>query len=224
MAESSRDLDIPPAQDWELELLRSGVESKFTAPHHRAVLDDLEVMRAELSKLFGRMFTPGLDSERLVCMVVRAQLEAVERSGGDPAFFTDKRYNRPDYGQEMDRDLLVFLDSVIRDRQMMAKDMTSLVKMLDDAATRMDALSVLRRKGDAGAAAVPRLVDLLREGDQLECCAALRTLAGIGPAARGAVPAAIELVDDQDWLIRRATRAALRAMVPERASESEEGK
>jgi hypothetical protein len=58
----------------------------------------------------------------------------------------------------------------------------------------------------------------------LECCAALRTLAGIGPAARGAVTATIELVDDHDLLIRRAAQAALRAMAPQRASEWEDGK
>jgi hypothetical protein len=97
-------------------------------------------------------------------------------------------------------------------RGLMAKDVSSLVEMLNQHTTRVDVLTVLGRKGPAAATAVPRLVELLRGGDQLECVKVLRTLEAIGPAARDAVPAVLELVDDPDYLIRLHARASLKAI------------
>ncbi len=164
-------------------------------------------MRAEL---LGALSHPCIDADRLVRLVVRAQLDAVEQSGGDPAFFTEKRYGQSEGGLGVGRDRLSALDVLVKDRQMAARDVASLIRMLDAGTTRMDALSALACKGEGAAPAVPRLVGLLREADQQECWKVLQALAGIGPAARGAVPAVVDLIQAQ---------AALRAISPERAAE-----
>jgi hypothetical protein len=215
-----QDTSVPEAQDWERELVRQAVENRFAEGHRGVVLANLTIMRAEL---VDAMSTAGIEAEQLVRFAVRAQLNAIEQSAGDLAFFTERRYKRDD-GLSMDRDLLYGLDLIIKDRQLMAKDVASLIKMLDVGTTRMDALSALQRKGKEAATAMPRLLELLRESGQLECCKVLRTLAGIGPAAQGAVSAVIKLANDPDYLIRLEARTALRAMAPERASELGIGK
>jgi hypothetical protein len=146
------------------------------------------------------------------------KLVAIEESAGEPAFFTEKRYKQSDDGR-IDRDRLYAFDLIIKDRQLMAKDVASLIQMLDVGRTRMDALSALQRKGGEAASAIPRLLDLLRASDQLECCKVLGTLQGIGPAAQDALLAIMELANDPDYLISLQARAALRAIAPERAAE-----
>jgi hypothetical protein len=216
-----QDAGVPPEQDWERELVRQAVENRFAEGHLSAVLAELARMRAELS---AAMATARIDAEPLVRFVVRAQLDAIEQSAGDPAYFTEKRYQRSDGGLSMDRDRVYALDLIIQARQRMAKDVASLIQMLDGGPTRMDALSALERKGGEAAGAIPRLLELLRTSDQLECCKVLRTLAGIGPAAQGALSAIMGLANDPDYLISRQARAALRAIAPERASELGLGK
>jgi hypothetical protein len=119
--------------------------------------------------------TGGMDVEQMVRFVVRTQLDVVEQSAGDPAFLTKEHYEQS-AGGLTDRDRLYVLDQVIKDLQLMAKDVPSLIKMLDVGTTRPDALSALERKGGEAATAIPRLVEVLRGSDQLECCIALRTL------------------------------------------------
>jgi HEAT repeat protein len=207
------DLGIEQPPEWEREFVREEVEQQFPEEHRAAVL-------AELARIRDR-FVVGMDSSRIdpedfVGFAVRVQLEAVWKSAGDPAFFTEKRYMQSD---ELDRDALYALDFVIRDRQLMAKDIASLIAMVNVPATRLEALSTLERKGAEAAAAVPLLLRMLREGDQLECCKALQTLRGIGPAAQDAIPAIIDLANDPDYLIRRQAQLALGAIAPERAAQ-----
>jgi hypothetical protein len=211
-----QDAGVPQAEDWECELVRQAIAHRFAEVHHSTVLAELAVMRAEFSAAMG---AARIDVEQLVRFVVRAQLDAIEQSAGDPAFFSEKRYKQSDDGLSMDRDRLHALDLIIKDRQLMARDVPSLIKMLDVGPTRMDALSALERKGGEAAAAIPRLVELLRSGDQLECCKVLRTLQGIGPAAQEAVPAIMELTTEPDYLISRQAKATLRAIAPERAAQ-----
>jgi hypothetical protein len=211
---------VPQAQDWERELVRQAVENRFAEGHRGAVLAELGRMRGDWLAAMG---TAGMDTEELVRLVVRTQLDAVEQSAGDPAFLTEEHYMQSASGLT-DEDRLYVLDQIIKDRQLMGKDVTSLIKMLDVGTTRLDALSALERKGGEAVKAIPRLLEMLRESDQLECCRVLRTLAGIGPAAQGAVSAVVELANDPDYLMRLWARAALKAIAPERASELELGK
>src|SRR5205085_4250336 len=120
---------------------------------------------------------------------------------------TEQRHRQWDDWRRMNRDRVYLLDVLIKYRQLEAKDVAALIQMLDVGTTRLDALSALESKGEGAATAIPRLVQLLREADQLECCKVLRTLAGIGPAAQGAVPAVIELANDPDYLISQQARA-----------------
>ena len=62
--------------------------------------------------------------------------------------------------------------------------------------------------------AVPRLLELVREGDQLLVTKVLRTLGAIGPKAQGAVPVLLDLGNDEDYLIRLYARNALKAIAP----------
>jgi hypothetical protein len=205
----------PPVQDWERELVRRAVERRFTEGHRGAVLAELARMRAQWCAARG---SAQPNADELVRLVVRTQLDVIEESGGDPAFFTEEHYEQSAGGMT-DRDRLCFLDGIIKDLQLRARDVAALVKMLDTGTTRLDALTALAGKGTEAAPAIPRLVELLKESDQLECCKVLRTLAGIGPAGQGAVSAVIELANDPDYLIRRQARATLTAIAPERAAE-----
>lgn len=206
---------ISPEQSWERELVQHAVESKFAEEHRSTVLAELARMRAEF---FDPRSSSKCGTEELVRFVVRTQLDAIEQSAGDPSYFSEQRYKHTDPAAPFNRDRLHALDLLIADRQLMAKHVTELIKMLDDAATRMDALSALSRKGDA-AGAIPRLRELLKSSDQLECCEVLRTLGRMGPAARDAEAVIVELANDPDHLISRRARAALNAIAPELAKE-----
>jgi hypothetical protein len=217
----AQDAGVPQAQDWEGELVRQAVDYWFTEGNRGAVLVELARMRAELS---AAMVITRVEAEQLARLVVRAQLDAIEQSGGEPKFFTERRYMQSDYGLSRDHDRLDALELVMKDRQLVAKDLSSLIKMLDTSPTRMDALSALERKGGEAAKAIPRLLELLRETDQLECCKVLRTLAGIGPAAQDALSAVMQLAKEPDYLIRLQARATVKAIAPERTSEFGLGK
>lgn len=105
-----------------------------------------------------------------------------------------------------------------------APDIGSLVGMLQSDATRLDALSALARKGAEALPAVPRLIELLRDEDQLFVTRALRALEAIGPPAQQAVPALVELASDQDYLIRLHARTALKVISPVAAARFENAK
>jgi hypothetical protein len=109
---------VPQVQDWERELLRQAVEHRFAEIHRSAVLAELGRMRAELSAAMG---AARIDADQIARFVVRAQLDAIEQSGGDPAFFTEQRYQQSDDGLSMDRDRLYLLDVIIKGRQQAAK-------------------------------------------------------------------------------------------------------
>ena len=199
-------------QEWERKLIRQAVENRFAEEHRGPVLTELGRMRAEWLAAPDAVRT---DAEELVRLIVRTQLDVIEESAGDPAFLTEEHYKQSVVGLT-DEDRLCVLDQLIKDLQLLAKDVASLVGMLDDRATRRNALSALGHKGPAGAAAVPRLVELLADpkADQQDCSAILRTLTDLGPAAREAVPAVAGLVNDADYLIRLFARAALKAIAP----------
>jgi hypothetical protein len=201
---------IPEPEAWERDLVRHAVERRFAEAHRDAVLAELARMRAWLRAEMGK---GPIDTEQAVRFVLVALLEAVERSAGDPGFFAEQRYKRGD-PFDMDRDLLYRLDLIVKDCQLMAKDVATLLAMLDVGSTRIDAMTALARKGEAAAPAVPRLVALLKCSGQLECCKVLRTLEGIGPPARDAVPAIEELANDADYYISQHARAALSAIAP----------
>lgn len=105
------------------------------------------------------------------------------------------------------------------ERRLLAADVRSLAAMLDQKAARLDALWALERKGTQAAAAVPRLVKLLTERDQLVVCATLKTLRAIGPEAQNAIPALTRLVNDADSLVRLQARATVKAICPELAEQ-----
>jgi HEAT repeat protein len=89
---------------------------------------------------------------------------------------------------------------------------------LQDDATRLDALSALARLGGEARHAVPGLIELLRDEDQLIVTKVLKTLEAIGPPAREAEPALVELASDPDYLIRLNARAALKVVSPAAAA------
>ena len=68
-----------------------------------------------------------------------------------------------------------------------------------------------------GSAAVPQLVQLLRNPDPRIRAAASRVLARIGPEAVGAVPDLIELLEDEQQQVRRAAARALGQIGPDAA-------
>src|SRR2546423_10462185 len=139
----AQDASVP--QDWERDLVRQAVESRFAEPHRDAVLAELASMRAEW---FGATGTTRIDADELVRFVVRAQLEAVEQSAGDPAYFTEQRHRQWDDWRRMNRDRVYLLDVLIKYRQLAAKDVAALIQMLDVGTTRLDALSALENKGE----------------------------------------------------------------------------
>jgi HEAT repeat protein len=96
--------------------------------------------------------------------------------------------------------------------------------MLRSEATRRAALSALATRGGAALPAVPRLIELLRDEDQLLVTKALKTLQAIGPPAKEAVPTLVELAGDEDYLIRLHARAALKVISPAAAGRFENAK
>jgi hypothetical protein len=105
-----------------------------------------------------------------------------------------------------------------------APDIASLQALLQDEATRLDALSALARMGGEALPAVPRLIELLRDEDQQVVTKVLKTLQAIGPPAREAEPVLVELASDQDYLIRLNARAALKVVSPAAAARFESAK
>jgi hypothetical protein len=95
-----------------------------------------------------------------------------------------------------------------------APDIPSLLVMLGSDATRLEALSALAMKGADALPAVPRLMELLRDEDQLLVTRVLKTLEAIGPSAKEAIPTLVGLATDEDYLIRLYARAALKAISP----------
>ena len=215
-ANDVQDVHVAREQDWEREIVRSAIEIGFAEHHHNAVLTDLMKMRSELLLELGSV---KIDRMKLLRFVVRAQLLAIEQAAGDPAFFTARRYNHPDcQGVSMDETRLSALDRFIKGRQLLAKDVDSLIEMLDVDEDRMDVLTALAKKGREASSAVPHLLRLLKTSDQLRCCKVLRTLEEIGLDAQAALPAAIDLANDPDEFISRQARAAVRAIDPEQSA------
>lgn len=83
--------------------------------------------------------------------------------------------------------------------------------LMQSSASRIDALTMLERKGPAAAAAVPQLIHLLDiELDQLIFTKIIRTLKAIGSGAGEALPALAGLTMDDDLLVRLESASALK--------------
>jgi hypothetical protein len=160
--------------------------------------------------------------------VIRVRLEHVEVDPVTwylPYRISDQKLTRGELSQVPGR-LLVFTDlgPARAGDSRPAPDIGSLVAMLQNDATRLDALSALARKGGEALPAVPHLIELLRDEDQLLVTKALKTLEAIGSPAKEAVPALVELASDQDYLIRLQARAALKVVSPAAAARFENAK
>jgi tetratricopeptide (TPR) repeat protein len=79
-------------------------------------------------------------------------------------------------------------------------DLPSLIDRLeadDAAATRIDSLKSISKRGDEAASAVPKLIKILDQPDSLEKAWAIRCLAKIGPKASAAAPMLHEILKSQ---------------------------
>jgi hypothetical protein len=179
------------------ESVREAVANQFAPEHREAVLAE-----------FGSM-----EEESVSVSLTQIQLALVDLSGGDPDFIVTRGYRKSDW-----RDLVAIHQAREKTRQLRALDVGALVTMLDDQATRFDALETLDAKGSEALPAVQRLVELLRDEDQLVVTKVLRTLGAIGPAAQAALPALRELVNDKDYLIRYYAQAAAKSISPSAAT------
>jgi len=182
----------------QTEEVRQAVEEGF-APEHRAAV------HAQFRSM--RMGDFGY------CPLAPLQLALVDLSGGDPGFIVTGEYRKADW-----RDLLHAHQRLTKQRQLHALDVPSLVGMLDETATRVDALLGLTEKGSQAAPAVPRLLRLLRDREQLVVAMVLRTLGAIGPGSHEATPILLDLARREDYLIRFYARAALEAISPAAAA------
>jgi hypothetical protein len=174
----------------------------------------------------------GVDKQsghrRAAAPAIRVRLEHVEVDPVTwylPYRIRDQKFTREESSQ-VPGQLLVFADlgPARQEAPRPAKDIGSLLVLLGNEATRLDALSALAARGGHALPAVPRLVELLRHEDQLLVTKTLRTLEAIGPAAEEAVPALVELASDEDYLIRLAARAALKTVFPAAAGRFEKPK
>lgn len=80
---------------------------------------------------------------------------------------------------------------------------------------RLAALKALVRYGAEAEPAIPRLVDLLHDGDSEVRWRAAMTLGKIGPVARNAVPALVAALKDEDALVREHAAEALGDIGPD---------
>jgi HEAT repeat protein len=83
-----------------------------------------------------------------------------------------------------------------------------------DAAMRLHAVQGLGERGSKAAAAVPALVEALKDGDAFVRRDAARALGQIGPAATPAVDALRSAAQDRNLQVRRAAFEALHKIVP----------
>jgi hypothetical protein len=165
---------------------------------------------------------------RSAAATVRVRLEHVE---ADPVTWylpyeiTDGKLIQGELSQVRGQSLVFAeLGPARREDPRPAPDIASLQALLQDEATRLDALSALDRMGGEALPAVPRLIELLRDEDQQVVTKVLKTLQAIGPPAREAEPVLVELASDQDYLIRLNARAALKVVSPAAAARFESAK
>jgi hypothetical protein len=168
------------------------------------------------------------DQLRAAAPTIRVRLEHVE---SDPVTWylqyrvTDRKLIRGALSQVRGQ-LLVFaeLGPARQEDPRPVPDIASLLALLQSDATRLDALSALARRGGEALPAVPRLIELLRDEDQLLVVKVLKTLEAIGPAAKEAEPVLVELASDQDYLIRLRAREALKVISPAAAARFKDAK
>jgi len=82
----------------------------------------------------------------------------------------------------------------------------------DSAAVRTQAALALSRIGPAAAAVAPRLVGLLKEGDETVRCQAAKALGEVGGEAKATVAALVELLQDASTVVKVAAARALGAL------------
>ena len=78
-----------------------------------------------------------------------------------------------------------------------------------DADTRVTACSALRLMPGKPVAAVPALIEALKDKVPLVRSTAIAALAHVGPQAKDAVPALTALLDDEEWSVRDVAKTAL---------------
>jgi hypothetical protein len=165
---------------------------------------------------------------RAAAATVRVRLEHVETDPVTwylPYELSDRKLIRGELSQVGGQSLVFAeLGPARREDPRPAPDIASLLALLQGDATRLDALSALARMGGAALPAVPRLIEFLRDEDQLLVTKVLKTLEAIGPPAREAEPVLVELASDQDYLIRLRARAALKVVSPAAAARFEDAK
>jgi hypothetical protein len=165
---------------------------------------------------------------RAAASAVRVRLEHVETDPVTwylPYEIRDRKLIRGELSQVGGQSLVFAeLGPARREDPRPAPDIASLLALLQGDATRLDALSALARMGGEALPAVPRLIEFLRDEDQLLVTKVLKTLEAIGPPAREAEPVLVELASDQDYLIRLHARAALKVVSPAAAARFEDAK
>jgi hypothetical protein len=177
------------------DIVRQAVEQQFPLEHREGVLAE-----------FGSMINRGQYRD-LPLPLTEIQLALVYLSDGDPQFIVTREYQQSDW-----RGLIRAYQRANHLNQLKAQSIDTLLEMLNNSATRFDALSVLETKGSEAVNGTPRLVELLEDSEQLFVTKVLRTLAAIGPPAKGAVPALLRLATDDDSLIRLYAHRALKAI------------
>src|SRR5262245_52849537 len=109
-----QDEGLPEIPQWERDLVRQAVESQFAERHRDDVFAELGRMR---EAWFAATGAARVDAEQLARLVVRAQLDVIAESAGDPAYLTEEHY-RQSAGGELNRDRLCVLDQIVKDRQL----------------------------------------------------------------------------------------------------------
>jgi hypothetical protein len=157
-------------------------------------------------------------NRRAAASAIRVRLEHVETDPVTwylPYEIRDHKLIRGELSQIGGRSLVFAeLGPARREDPRPAPDIAALLAQLQGDATRLDALSALAGMGGEAVPAVPRLIELLRDEDQLLVTKVLKTLEAIGPPAWEAEPVLVELASDQDFLIRLRARAALKFVAP----------
>jgi len=168
------------------------------------------------------------DQQRAAAPAIRVRLEHVET--GPVTWYlqylvTDRKLTRGALSHVRGQSLVFAeLGPARKEDPRPVPDIASLQALLQSEATRLDALSALARRGGEALPAVPRLIELLRDEDQLLVVKVLKTLEAIGPAAKEAEPVLVELASDQDYLIRLRARAALKVISPAAATRFKDAK
>lgn len=187
------------------EAIQEAVRKKIVSASQEAVLAELDSMADEYPDvLAGNKATWDQIQRDLLIDIQQALVYLSDRDG---RWILTQDYRRMDW-----RDLLYNYQLLSGSHQLEKKTIQELIQLLHSPADRLHALTVLGQRGTAATPALPVILSLLDDPDQLMVTKALRTITALGPVAREASKEVGLLQEDSDSLIRYYASKAMAAI------------